>query len=292
MEYTIVVAAGASDPAPLLYISPYSACTIGEYFRDSGRTRCACTTTCRSTRRRIARSRCCCAARRAARRIPATSSICTRAARARGEAAKELGGGSLTALPIIETQAGDLSAYIPTNVISITDGQIFLESDLFHQGVRPAINVGNSVSSVGLARPRSRPMRQVAGKPLPSSTSRSIRESAALRAKFGRDPPTRRRRSSSTAASGLTEILKQPQFQPLPVAKQVTIIFADERLPRHARSTAARTRTSSTRFFERRIARVSIADRREEARFDVEKGELNGRSRIRQARSARPSAAA
>ena len=126
-------------------------------------TRCASTTTSRSTRRRIARSRCCCAVRRAARRIPGDvfylhSRLLERAAKLKNE----LGGGSLTALPIIETQAGDLSAYIPTNVISITDGQIFLESDLFHQGVRPAINVGNSVSRVG-GSAQIKAMRQVAG---------------------------------------------------------------------------------------------------------------------------------
>src|SRR5262249_36268125 len=150
MEYTIVVAAAASDPAPLLYISPYSACTIGEFFRDNGgHAPCIYADLSRHAQayREIALL---------LRRPPGReaypgdvfylhSRLLERAAKLR----KELGGGSLTALPIIETQAGDLSAYIPTNVISITDGQIFLESDLFHQGVRPAINVGNSVSPVG-----------------------------------------------------------------------------------------------------------------------------------------------
>ena len=163
MEYTIVVAAGASDPAPLLYISPYSACTIGEYFRDSGRHALVVyddLSKHAQSYREISLL---------LRRPPGReaypgdvfylhSRLLERAAKVK----KELGGGSLTALPIIETQAGDLSAYIPTNVISITDGQIFLEADLFNQGVRPAINVGNSVSRVG-GSAQIKAMRQVAG---------------------------------------------------------------------------------------------------------------------------------
>src|SRR3954468_11206911 len=150
MEYTIVVAAGASDPAPLLYISPYSACTMGEFFRDSGQ-HALCIYDDLSKHAQAYRE-----ISLLLRRPPGReaypgdvfylhSRLLERAAKLK----KENGGGSLTALPIIETQAGDLSAYIPTNVISITDGQIFLESDLFHQGIRPAINVGNSVSRVG-----------------------------------------------------------------------------------------------------------------------------------------------
>jgi F-type H+-transporting ATPase subunit alpha len=134
---------------------------------------------------------------------------------------KELGGGSLTALPIIETQAGDLSAYIPTNVISITDGQIFLESDLFHQGVRPAINVGNSVSRVG-GSAQIKAMRQVAG------TLRldlaQYRELAAF-AQFGSDLD-KSTQAQLTRGARLVEILKQPQYEPLPVEKQVAIIYA------------------------------------------------------------------
>jgi F-type H+-transporting ATPase subunit alpha len=163
MEYTVVVSAGASDPAPLLYISPYSACTIGEFFRDSGR---------HSLLVYDDLSKHAQAYREISlllRRPPGReaypgdvfylhSRLLERAAKLK----KELGGGSLTALPIIETQAGDLSAYIPTNVISITDGQIFLESDLFNQGIRPAINVGNSVSRVG-GSAQIKAMRQVAG---------------------------------------------------------------------------------------------------------------------------------
>ena len=163
MSYTIVVAATASDPAPMLYIAPYSACTIGEYFRDSGR-HALCVYDDLSKHAQAYRE-----ISLLLRRPPGReaypgdvfylhSRLLERAAKLN----KEKGGGSLTALPIIETQAGDLSAYIPTNVISITDGQIFLESDLFHQGVRPAINVGNSVSRVG-GSAQIRAMRQVAG---------------------------------------------------------------------------------------------------------------------------------
>ena len=177
----------------------------------------ASTTTSRSTRRRIAKSRCCCAVRRAARRIPGDvfylhSRLLERAAKLK----KEIGGGSLTALPIIETQAGDLSAYIPTNVISITDGQMFLESDLFNQGVRPAINVGNSVSRVG-GSAQIKAMRQVAG------TLRldlaQYRELAAF-AQFGSDLD---KATQAQLARGrrLVEILKQPQYQPLPVEQQI-----------------------------------------------------------------------
>ncbi|HUR20358.1 MAG TPA: F0F1 ATP synthase subunit alpha, partial [Vicinamibacterales bacterium] len=163
MEYTIVVAAGASDPAPMLYIAPYSACTIGEFFRDSGR-HCLVVYDDLSKHAQAYRE-----ISLLLRRPPGReaypgdvfylhSRLLERAAKLR----TELGGGSLTALPIIETQAGDLSAYIPTNVISITDGQIFLEADLFNQGFRPAINVGNSVSRVG-GSAQVKAMRQVAG---------------------------------------------------------------------------------------------------------------------------------
>ena len=222
MEYTIVVAAGASDPAPLLYISPYSACTIGEFFRDSGRHALVVyddLSKHAQSYREISLL---------LRRPPGReaypgdvfylhSRLLERAAKVK----KELGGGSLTALPIIETQAGDLSAYIPTNVISITDGQIFLEADLFNQGVRPAINVGNSVSRVG-GSAQIKAMRQVAG------TLRldlaQYRELAAF-AQFGSDldPATQRQLSRGKR---LTEILKQPQYRPLSVQKQVAIIYA------------------------------------------------------------------
>jgi F-type H+-transporting ATPase subunit alpha len=222
MEYTIVVAAGASDPAPLLYISPYTACTLGEFFRDTGRHALVVyddLSKHAQSYREISLL---------LRRPPGReaypgdvfylhSRLLERAAKLK----KELGGGSLTALPIIETQAGDLSAYIPTNVISITDGQIFLEADLFNQGVRPAINVGNSVSRVG-GSAQIKAMRQVAG------TLRldlaQYRELAAF-AQFGSDLDQATQRQLNRGKR-LTEILKQPQYRPQSVEKQVAIIYA------------------------------------------------------------------
>ena len=222
LRYTIVVSASAADPAPLLYISPYSACTIGEYFRDNGR-HALCVYDDLSKHAQAYRE-----ISLLLRRPPGReaypgdvfylhSRLLERAAKLKSE----LGGGSLTALPIIETQAGDLSAYIPTNVISITDGQIFLESDLFHQGVRPAINVGNSVSRVG-GSAQIKAMRQVAG------TLRldlaQYRELAAF-AQFGSDLD-KSTQAQLTRGARLVEILKQPQYDPIPVERQVAIIFA------------------------------------------------------------------
>jgi F-type H+/Na+-transporting ATPase subunit alpha len=222
MEYTIVVAAGASDPAPLLYISPYSACTIGEYFRDSGR-HALCVYDDLSKHAQSYRE-----ISLLLRRPPGReaypgdvfylhSRLLERAAKLK----KENGGGSLTALPIIETQAGDLSAYIPTNVISITDGQIFLEADLFNQGFRPAINVGNSVSRVG-GSAQIKAMRQVAGS-LRLDLAQ-YREMAAF-AQFGSDLDAGTQKQLNRGKR-LTEILKQPQYRPLPIEKQVIIIYA------------------------------------------------------------------
>ncbi len=222
MEYTIVVSAGASDPAPMLYISPYSACTIGEFFRDSGRH--ALVVYDDLSKHAQAYREISLLLRRPPGREAYPGDVFYLHSRLLERAAKmnkELGGGSLTALPIIETQAGDLSAYIPTNVISITDGQIFLEADLFNQGFRPAINVGNSVSRVG-GSAQIKAMRSVAG------TLRldlaQYRELAAF-AQFGSDldPATQKQLNRGRR---LTEILKQPQYRPLPVAKQVAIIFA------------------------------------------------------------------
>jgi F-type H+-transporting ATPase subunit alpha len=222
MEYTVVVSAGASDPAPLLYISPYSACTIGEYFRDSGR-HALCVYDDLSKHAQAYRE-----ISLLLRRPPGReaypgdvfylhSRLLERAAKLK----KELGGGSLTALPVIETQAGDLSAYIPTNVISITDGQIFLEADLFNQGIRPAINVGNSVSRVG-GSAQIKAMRQVAGS-LRLDLAQ-YRELAAF-AQFGSDLDAGTQRQLNRGKR-LTEILKQPQYQPLSVEKQVAIVYA------------------------------------------------------------------
>jgi F-type H+-transporting ATPase subunit alpha len=145
-----------SEAAPIKFMAPFAGCAMGEYFLYKGEHALSSTTTSPSRPTPTARCRCCCAARRAARPTRATSSTCTRGCSSARQAERRLGGGSLTALPIIETQAGDVSAYIPTNVISITDGQIFLESDLFYSGVRPAINVGISVSRVGSATRRRR----------------------------------------------------------------------------------------------------------------------------------------
>ena len=222
MEYTVVVAAGASDPAPQLYISPYSACAIGEYFRDSGR-HAVCIYDDLSKHAQAYRE-ISLLLRRPPGREAYPGDVFYLHSRLLERAAKlnnELGGGSLTALPIIETQAGDLSAYIPTNVISITDGQIFLESDLFHQGIRPAINVGNSVSRVG-GSAQVRAMRQVAG------TLRidlaQFRELEAF-AQFGSDLD-KATQNQLNRGRRLVEILKQPQYQPLSVERQVLILFA------------------------------------------------------------------
>src|SRR6187549_1171612 len=222
MSYTIVVAASASDPAPMLYISPYSACAIGEYFRDSGRH--ALVVYDDLSKHAQAYREISLLLRRPPGREAYPGDVFYLHSRLLERAAKlntAQGGGSLTALPIIETQAGDLSAYIPTNVISITDGQIFLESDLFHQGVRPAINVGNSVSRVG-GSAQIKAMRQVAG------TLRldlaQYRELAAF-AQFGSDLD-KSTQAQLNRGRRLVEILKQPQYQPLPVEKQVVIIYA------------------------------------------------------------------
>jgi F-type H+-transporting ATPase subunit alpha len=222
MEYTVVVAASASDPAPLLYIAPYSACTIGEYFRDTGR-HALCVYDDLSKHAQSYRE-ISLLLRRPPGREAYPGDVFYLHSRLLERAAKlktELGGGSLTALPIIETQAGDLSAYIPTNVISITDGQIFLESDLFNQGIRPAINVGNSVSRVG-GSAQVKAMRQVAGS-LRLDLAQ-YRELAAF-AQFGSDLDAATQKQLNRGKR-LTEILKQPQYQPLRVEQQVAIIFA------------------------------------------------------------------
>src|SRR6187402_1768503 len=222
MSYTIVVAAAASDPAPMLYISPYSACAIGEYFRDSNR-HALCVYDDLSKHAQAYRE-ISLLLRRPPGREAYPGDVFYLHSRLLERAAKlnnAQGGGSLTALPIIETQAGDPSAYIPTNVISITDGQIFLEGNLFNAGIRPAINVGNSVSRVG-GSAQIKAMRQVAG------TLRldlaQYRELAAF-AQFGSDLD-KSTQSQLTRGARLVEILKQPQYEPLPVERQVAIIFA------------------------------------------------------------------
>jgi F-type H+-transporting ATPase subunit alpha len=222
MRYSIVVAAAASDPAPMLYVAPYAACALGEFFRDSGRH--ALVIYDDLSKHAQAYREISLLLRRPPGREAYPGDVFYLHSRLLERAAKlndAKGGGSLTALPIIETQAGDLSAYIPTNVISITDGQIFLESDLFHQGVRPAINVGNSVSRVG-GSAQIKAMRQVAG------TLRldlaQYRELAAF-AQFGSDLDKSTQQQLNRGAR-LVEILKQKQYSPLPVAQQVVIIYA------------------------------------------------------------------
>ena len=254
-----VVAGAAAVPRAVRGLRDGRVLPVPRRGRQAGRRRripaarcCASTTTCRSTPRPTARSRCCCAGRRAARPTRATSSTCTRAcSSAPSKLNDERGGGSLTALPIIETQAGDISAYIPTNVISITDGQIFLEADLFYSGIRPAMNVGLSVSRVG-GNAQIKAMKQVAGT-LRLSLAQ-YRELAAF-AQFGSDLD-KATQAQLDRGRRLVEILKQGQYAPLPVEKQVLIIFAGtQRLPRRppgrpvpgrssARCTATSTRTT------------------------------------------------
>jgi F-type H+-transporting ATPase subunit alpha len=222
MDYTIVVAAAASDPAAMQYIAPYAGCAMGEYFRDRGQ-HVLCIYDDLSKHAWAYRS-ISLLLRRPPGREAYPGDVFYLHSRLLERAAKysdEQGGGSLTALPIIETQAGDISAYIPTNVISITDGQIFLEADLFNSGIRPAINVGNSVSRVG-GNAQLKAMKQVAG------TLRlelaQFRELAAF-AQFGSDLD---KATQAQLARGvrLTEILKQPQYQPMDVANQIAIIWA------------------------------------------------------------------
>jgi F-type H+-transporting ATPase subunit alpha len=222
MRYCIVVEAGSSDPAPMQYISPYAGCAMGEYFRDRGR-HALCIYDDLS-KHAVAYREISLLLRRPPGREAYPGDVFYLHSRLLERAAKlndALGGGSLTALPVIETQAGDVSAYIPTNVISITDGQIYLESDLFNTGIRPAINVGISVSRVG-GNAQIKAMKQVAG------TLRlemaQYRELAAF-AQFGSDLD-KTTQAQLSRGRRLTEVLKQDQYMPLPVEKQIVIIFA------------------------------------------------------------------
>ena len=222
MEYTTVVAASASDPAPLQYLAPYTGVTMGEYFRDSGRH--ALIIYDDLSKQAVAYRQLSLLLRRPPGREAYPGDVFYLHTRLLERAAKlsdKEGGGSLTALPIIETQAGDVSAYIPTNVISITDGQIFLETDLFYPGVRPAINVGISVSRVG-GSAQIKAMKQVAG--TLKLDLAQYRELAAF-AQFGSDLD---KATQETLARGerLVEVLKQGQYQPLSVEKQVIQIYA------------------------------------------------------------------
>src|SRR6187431_435818 len=223
MSYTVVVAATASDPAPMLYIAPYSACALGEFFRDSGRH--ALVIYDDLSKHAQAYREISLLLRRPPGREAYPGDVFYLHSRLLERAAKlndAKGGGSLTALPIIETQAGDLSAYIPTNVISITDGQIFLEADLFNQGVRPAINVGNSVSRVG-GSAQIKAMRQVAGTlRLDLAQYRAL----AAFAQFGSSDLDKATQQQLNRGARLVEILKQKQYAPMPVEQQVVVIYA------------------------------------------------------------------
>jgi len=222
MEYSIVVAATASEPAPLQFLAPYTGCAMGEYFRDNGMH--AVIVYDDLSKQAVAYRQMSLLLRRPPGREAYPGDVFYLHSRLLERAAKmndDNGNGSLTALPIIETQAGDVSAYIPTNVISITDGQIFLETDLFYQGVRPAINVGLSVSRVGSAA-QTKAMKKVAGSI--KLELAQYREMAAF-AQFGSDLDASTQKLLARGAR-LTELLKQAQFAPMPIEEQVASIFA------------------------------------------------------------------
>lgn len=222
LDYSIIVAATASDPAPMQFLAPFTACTMGEYFRDNGMH--ALISYDDLSKQAVAYRQMSLLLRRPPGREAYPGDVFYLHSRLLERAAKlndDNGGGSLTALPIIETQANDVSAYIPTNVISITDGQIFLETNLFFQGVRPAVNVGLSVSRVGSSA-QIKAMKQVAGSI--KGELAQYREMAAF-AQFGSDLDAATQRLLNRG-SRLTELLKQPQFSPLKVEEQVAVIFA------------------------------------------------------------------
>ncbi|MGA2957442.1 MAG: F0F1 ATP synthase subunit alpha [Thermodesulfobacteriota bacterium] len=267
MEYTTVVAATASDAAPMQYIAPYTGCAMGEYFRNTGRhSLCIYDDL---SKHATAYRQISLLLRRPPGREAYPGDIFYLHSRLLERAAKmrdDLGGGSLTALPIIETQAGDVSAYIPTNVISITDGQIYLESELFYSGVRPAINVGLSVSRVG-GNAQIKAMKQVAG------TLRldlaQYREMAAF-AQFGSDLD-KATQAQLARGSRLVEILKQPQYRPLPVEKQILIIFAGTNgfLEMYPESVLQRYEAELYEFVEKQYPAV-LKEIREKRTIDAE----------------------
>ncbi|MDX5360647.1 MAG: F0F1 ATP synthase subunit alpha [Alphaproteobacteria bacterium] len=222
LEYSIVIAATASDPAPMQFLAPYAGCAMGEFFRDNGMH--AVIAYDDLSKQAVAYRQMSLLLRRPPGREAYPGDVFYLHSRLLERAAKmndEQGAGSLTALPVIETQAGDVSAYIPTNVISITDGQIFLETELFYQGIRPAVNVGLSVSRVGSAA-QIKAMKQVAGKI--KLELAQYREMAAF-AQFGSDLDAATQRLLNRGAR-LTELLTQPQYQPLKTEEQVVVIFA------------------------------------------------------------------
>ncbi len=222
LEYSIIIAATASDPAPMQFLAPFSGCTMGEYFRDNGMH--AVIIYDDLSKQAVAYRQMSLLLRRPPGREAYPGDVFYLHSRLLERAAKmndDKGAGSLTALPVIETQANDVSAYIPTNVISITDGQIFLETDLFYQGIRPAVNVGLSVSRVGSSA-QTKAMKKVAGKI--KGELAQYREMAAF-AQFGSDLDATTQRLLARG-SRLTELLKQPQFSPLKMEEQVAVIYA------------------------------------------------------------------
>jgi F-type H+-transporting ATPase subunit alpha len=222
LDYTIVVAATASDPAPMQFLAPFAGCTMGEYFRDNGMHAVICYDD--LSKQAVAYRQMSLLLRRPPGREAYPGDVFYLHSRLLERAAKmgdAAGAGSLTALPVVETQANDVSAYIPTNVISITDGQIFLETDLFYQGIRPAVNVGLSVSRVGSAA-QTKAMKKVAGRI--KGELAQYREMAAF-AQFGSDLDATTQRLLARGAR-LTELLKQPQFSPLKMEEQATVIYA------------------------------------------------------------------
>jgi len=222
LDYSIIVAATASDPAPMQFLAPFSGCTMGEYFRDNGMH--AVIIYDDLSKQAVAYRQMSLLLRRPPGREAYPGDVFYLHSRLLERAAKmgdAAGSGSLTALPVIETQANDVSAYIPTNVISITDGQIFLETDLFYQGIRPAVNVGLSVSRVGSAA-QTKAMKKVAGRI--KGELAQYREMAAF-AQFGSDLDATTQRLLNRG-SRLTELLKQPQFSPLKMEEQVIVIYA------------------------------------------------------------------
>jgi len=222
MDYTIIVAASAADPASLQYIAPYAGCAMGEYFMESGKEALCCYDD--LTKQAWAYRQLSLTLRRPPGREAYPGDVFYLHSRLLERAAKmnqARGGGSLTALPVIETQANDVSAFIPTNVISITDGQIYLQADLFNAGQRPALNVGISVSRVG-GDAQTKAMRQVAGK-LRLDLAQ-YRELAAF-AQFASDLDTQTRNQLERGAR-LTELLKQDKYQPVPLSEQVAVLYA------------------------------------------------------------------
>jgi F-type H+-transporting ATPase subunit alpha len=222
MDYTIVVSAGASEPAALSYIAPYAGCAMAEYFMDQGKDVLIIYDD--LSKQAVAYREISLLLRRPPGREAYPGDVFYLHSRLLERAARlneDYGGGSITALPVIETQAGDISAYIPTNVISITDGQVFLESDLFYKGIRPAVNVGTSVSRVGSAA-QTKAMKKVAGK-LKISLAQ-FRELEAF-AQFGSDLDEATKKQLDLG-NRLVEVLKQPQYSPLPLEKQVIILYA------------------------------------------------------------------